>query len=122
MASPASQSRQYYIGIGGEQQGPFSEADVARKIQSGEIPQDAMYWHEGMSDWKPVASTTFSAAEPAPAAAAESEGPPEEAPRTRRRVEQVLERDPDNAMEATFAPADSVPEPIFKSGTGTFDE
>lgn len=51
-----SGAQQYFLGVGGEQTGPFGEADLVQKIQAGEIPQDALVWYEGLPEWAPIRS------------------------------------------------------------------
>lgn len=51
-----SQSRQYFLGVGGEQTGPYSEQDVLDKIMQRSISADALVWFEGLPDWQPVNS------------------------------------------------------------------
>lgn len=50
--SDAAQSRQYFLGIGGQQSGPFSEAEMVQQWQTGQIPAEALAWYEGLDDWK----------------------------------------------------------------------
>ena len=41
----------YFLGIEGEQLGPFSEAEVLEKIQTGQISKESLVWWEGQADW-----------------------------------------------------------------------
>ena len=41
----------YFLGIEGEQTGPFSEKDLAGKIQQGQLSPEVLVWWEGQSDW-----------------------------------------------------------------------
>ncbi|MCB0418549.1 MAG: DUF4339 domain-containing protein, partial [Bdellovibrionales bacterium] len=54
MSQVAQESPQYYLGIDGDQTGPYSEADIIEKIQSQTIPEDALVWHEGLSAWTAI--------------------------------------------------------------------
>jgi hypothetical protein len=56
MANPAVQSRKYFLGIGGAQSGPFSDADVIEKIKTGQVAADTLVWYEGLSEWQPAGS------------------------------------------------------------------
>jgi membrane associated rhomboid family serine protease len=38
----------------GVQTGPFKNSVVQQRLVDGEIPADALYWQEGMADWRPV--------------------------------------------------------------------
>lgn len=55
MADPAA-SPQYYVGVGGQQTGPYSDADLVLQIQQQQIPDDALIWADGMDDWVPITS------------------------------------------------------------------
>lgn len=55
MGSRAAAARQYFLGINGEQQGPFSDTVMRQKLRSGEIPPEALVWYDGLGDWKPLA-------------------------------------------------------------------
>jgi membrane protease subunit (stomatin/prohibitin family) len=41
----------YYAGIGGAQQGPFDQAALQAKINSGEITRETLVWRQGMANW-----------------------------------------------------------------------
>ncbi len=47
---------QYFLGIAGEQTGPYTKAEVLEKVQRHEIPPDALLWYEGQSFWQPIVS------------------------------------------------------------------
>jgi len=36
----------------GTQTGPFTATRIQQMLRSGEIPLDALYWSEGMEDWR----------------------------------------------------------------------
>lgn len=44
----------YFLGVEGEQTGPFSEEDLTKKISQGQISMDALVWWEGQSDWERI--------------------------------------------------------------------
>ena len=53
----------WYLAIAGKQEGPFTEADVLARIQSGGAGRDAHVFTEGMGGWEPIANhPTFSGA------------------------------------------------------------
>ncbi len=57
MSSPAnSPQRLFYLGIEGEQTGPFSEGDVLQKIEEGQVTAETLIWSDGMADWLPITS------------------------------------------------------------------
>ena len=65
-----SEEIQWYVAIRGEQNGPWSEAEVAQKVRTGEIDQAAHVFKAGMENWAPIND------EPAFAAAvADAKGP-----------------------------------------------
>jgi hypothetical protein len=64
MSQPVSKNTQYFLGIGGQQSGPFSEADLIEKIKNQSVPKDALVWCEGMPNW--VSLTSLPQLKPAP--------------------------------------------------------
>jgi len=54
MSEPASQITEYFLGIEGEQKGPFSQEEVSAMLIRGEISKDTPLWCAGMSDWIPI--------------------------------------------------------------------
>jgi hypothetical protein len=51
--------KKYFLGIGGEQSGPFTEAEVNGKISSGEAKADTLIWYEGLGEWQRVDAIAF---------------------------------------------------------------
>src|SRR5687768_10582215 len=45
---------QYHISQNGQQQGPFTEAEVRAKLARNEIAPTDLGWHEGLTDWTPI--------------------------------------------------------------------
>lgn len=45
----------------------YKEEHLRTLLQSGAIPQDAMYWFEGMAEWRPIAEIYPAATTPVPA-------------------------------------------------------
>ncbi len=49
---PAQQSAvEYFIGIAGDQKGPFTERIIAEMIKDRAINNDTLIWKKGMADW-----------------------------------------------------------------------
>lgn len=46
----------WYVAIAGQQQGPFPQTEVLRKIEAGEVGRDAHVFSAGMNDWVPITS------------------------------------------------------------------
>ncbi len=46
----------YYLGIGGQRQGPFSLQQVKAKLEAGEIDTTTLVWKKGMAQWQPLSS------------------------------------------------------------------
>jgi hypothetical protein len=66
----------WYVGIQGEQKGPFTVEAVKEMIANGEVGQQDMVWNEGMTEWQPVSQTPEFATESAQAEpAAEPKAP-----------------------------------------------
>ena len=59
MVFQASGTRQYFLGIAGQQSGPFSDAEVLEKIRSREVPSDALVWYEGLPEWQAINTIEF---------------------------------------------------------------
>jgi len=45
---------EWYYGKEGQQFGPFDEATLRAKIESGEVSGDDLIWSEGMAEWTPL--------------------------------------------------------------------
>lgn len=43
-----------FLTWGGEIYGPSSEEDVIAGVRTSSFDEEALYWHEGMKEWKPV--------------------------------------------------------------------
>lgn len=51
---PASDTKRFFVGVSGEQQGPFSEEEIWAKLSAGEINEGTPLWYEGLPDWQTV--------------------------------------------------------------------
>lgn len=58
-----------WIGQNGEKFGPYSEADIRRRLATGELSANVLAWRSGMTDWVSLATML-------PAAAADELPPP----------------------------------------------
>lgn len=61
-------AKKFFLGINGEQAGPFSEEEVRQKLAAGEVNTETLVWYEGLSDWQPISGITYF----------KSDGPPPE--------------------------------------------
>lgn len=52
---PAQEVIQYYLGIGGEQKGPFSRKIIEEMIRDKTLTQETLVWHKGMEGWEKAA-------------------------------------------------------------------
>lgn len=57
-------STQYFLGIDGEQVGPYSKQEVLEKVRLKEVREVDMIWWEGQDEWLPIADTEFLSAVP----------------------------------------------------------
>ncbi|MDT3438132.1 SPFH domain-containing protein [Pseudofrankia sp. BMG5.37] len=48
---PLPQAAQWFIGVGGQQQGPFDAAGLAQRVAAGELRHDTLVWKAGMAAW-----------------------------------------------------------------------
>ena len=53
------QAAPFYLGVGGQQVGPVSAAEVQQRITSGEVTPETLVWQPGMAGW--VAAATVPA-------------------------------------------------------------
>jgi hypothetical protein len=68
--------RFWYVAVGGQQQGPWSTAEVQDSIRSGRFGRDAYVFSEGMANWVPIASQPELASAFGPAVSAAPPPPP----------------------------------------------
>src|SRR5258708_30053318 len=67
----------YWVAPGGQQQGPFSLADVRRMIAEGRVAMSDLAWAEGLPNWAPLSQVipaeapAFAPAPPPPPVAAQ---------------------------------------------------
>lgn len=57
----------WYVSIDGIASGPFSETELVRKAQAGDLPSGALVWCDGMDTWQPLAARFPEACRPRPA-------------------------------------------------------
>jgi hypothetical protein len=46
----------FYLHLDGEQRGPYSIPHIDHMLNSGLIPEETLYWCEGLDQWQPVTS------------------------------------------------------------------
>jgi membrane protease subunit (stomatin/prohibitin family) len=51
---PLPTAGQWYVGIAGQQQGPFDLDGLAGKVSSGELTPGTLVWQNGMAGWVPA--------------------------------------------------------------------
>ncbi len=66
---PMPPQAMYHVGIGGQQQGPFPEAQLRQMVQQGQLTPDTLVWTQGMPAWAaansvPALSQLFGATPP----------------------------------------------------------
>jgi len=45
---------QYFTAINGQQQGPFSDAQMTQMAQAGQLKKETLVWSQGMAGWMPA--------------------------------------------------------------------
>ena len=55
---------QIFVNANGQQQGPYSPEEVQDALSRGSLSPDDLCWHEGLSQWQPIASVLASAQRP----------------------------------------------------------
>ena len=73
--TPLEMSEKVYVKDGGGERGPYVLQQISAMWLNGQLTADALYWFEGMDDWKPLAE--FMAAEETSPHPAEEELPEE---------------------------------------------
>lgn len=56
---------QIYLSWGGEIYGPATGEEIAAGLRASWFEEGALFWHEGLEDWKPVTEFSFPARRPA---------------------------------------------------------
>ncbi len=51
---PLPGAAQWYIGVNGQQQGPFDAAALSARADSGDLTPDTVVWTSGMAQWLPA--------------------------------------------------------------------
>ncbi len=51
---PLPVTEQWYLGAGGQRQGPFDLAGLASRVSSGELTPSTLVWKAGMAQWAPA--------------------------------------------------------------------
>ncbi len=51
---PPLPDEQWFLGVDGQQQGPFDRSGLAAKVASGQLTGDTLVWKTGMSAWAPA--------------------------------------------------------------------
>ncbi len=59
MSEPANNSIEYFLGIEGEQKGPFSKDEIFTMLKNGEISEETPLWCSGMADWSSISNSAL---------------------------------------------------------------
>ena len=59
---------QYHVAKNGEKTGPFEKEEVNRRLVAGELSGSDLGWHEGLTEWEPLAKLLPPQAPPIPTA------------------------------------------------------
>lgn len=114
MGQPAKDEKRYFLGIGGEQAGPFSEDEIWQKIRAQEIPNTTPIWYEGLPEWQPLMQVSPFNQDP-PAAAAPAAVKPSISVRAPKKKSA---EDGEEEDGPTFAEGETGP--VFNPKQGTF--
>ena len=66
---------QYHVAKNGEKSGPFEKEEVYRRLVAGELSGSDLGWHEGLTEWEPLAKLLPPQTPPIPAAVTPVFGP-----------------------------------------------
>lgn len=53
---PPIPTTQYYVGVNGQQAGPFSMPQLTQLVQNGQLTQQSLVWKQGMAGWEQAGS------------------------------------------------------------------
>ncbi|MHC4949267.1 MAG: SPFH domain-containing protein [Planctomycetota bacterium] len=51
---PLPQATSFFVGIDGQQAGPFDLATIRQMVQAGRITRESLVWKQGMASWTPA--------------------------------------------------------------------
>jgi hypothetical protein len=51
---PLPQPAQWFVGVGGVQQGPYDAAALAGLVAAGTLTRETLVWKDGMAGWQPA--------------------------------------------------------------------
>jgi membrane protease subunit (stomatin/prohibitin family) len=51
---PLPAPEQWFLGVGGQQLGPFDRAQLAQQVSGGQLRPDTLVWKNGMAAWTPA--------------------------------------------------------------------
>ncbi|MCK9921964.1 SPFH domain-containing protein [Frankia sp. AgPm24] len=51
---PLPTAEQWFVGVNGQQLGPFDRAQLAARVADGEVRPDTLVWKAGMAQWAPA--------------------------------------------------------------------
>jgi hypothetical protein len=54
-----SSDKKFFLGVGGQQTGPHTEAEIKAKIVNGSVKPDALIWYEGLGEWQRIDTIVF---------------------------------------------------------------
>ncbi len=98
---PTSEDAIWHLVIAQDQVGPFTAAEVERKLAAGEADAETYAWREGQDDWLPLGQIDAFAAATAP--------PPAAPEPTRPDVFAARQRDDSGELFASTAPEPAAP-------------
>lgn len=59
---PPMPTVQYYVGVNGQQVGPFTVPQLTQLVQNGQLTQQSLVWRQGMTGWEQAANVAELAA------------------------------------------------------------
>ncbi len=106
MSETAKNQTEYFLGVDGEQKGPYSEAQVVEMLSQGEVNAQTPIWCSGMLDWQELGSLPVFQ---------KTESNPKENVRAIRQVSSSLEESEDEPTASDISPKSSSPvSQVFK--------
>lgn len=94
--------KKFFLGVGGQQTGPYSEQEINEKIQAGEAKPDTLVWYEGLGEWQRVDTIAYFQ------------------PAFKHRKPSAPGSPSGFVKSSSAAPPDSSPRPVFSSKEAVF--
>jgi len=108
----------FFLGIEGEQSGPFSKEDLTSRIKSGLVSPESLIWWEGEPDWVQISNCSFFSP------LFQNQSPEEMQSPSPPKLSLALSHSDSNPIKrwsATYLPKGEPLAPVYNSAQSTFE-